>query len=149
MSEVIMSESETDASHSFRYYYTDPLAAAWMAKHFGMKFEGGSISAFNCSVFSSGRTTPHYYADDGDDDFRGIIHPDSLHLLEPKVGDIFRCWDNEDPDDTQPYRIVPNQSTPREWTVELQYAGFDDSVTPNEIILRDGKPFFWPEREAI
>ncbi len=61
-----------------KYFYTDPLAAAWMAKHFGMLF------------------TPYHddppLAWEPSEDWpyrdRYYIYSDSLRLLEPDVGDI-------------------------------------------------------------
>ena len=81
-----------------RYYYTDPLAAAWMAKHYGMMFgirhyekiiwdcEAQGMSGDWLPIkdweriaadAADGNAQPAYY-----------IHPDSLHLLEPRVCDF-------------------------------------------------------------
>jgi len=66
-----------------KYYYTDPMAAAWMAKHFGMKF----TSSFElCDEYS--HQNHCYYQAQGVADDKLFIHPNSLHLLEPQVGDL-------------------------------------------------------------
>lgn len=56
-----------------KYYYTDPLAAAWMGKHFGMRFDT--------------EIEPYLYLH-GEDNVPYYIHPDSLQILEPEVGDL-------------------------------------------------------------
>src|SRR4051794_7466770 len=77
---IIMTESTRGASPpvSRRYFYTDPLAAAWMARHFGMRYQAlpSHITSYD---FIEGSL------DGGDGPY--IIHPDSLHLLEPQIGD--------------------------------------------------------------
>lgn len=60
-----------------RYFYTDPLAAAWMAKHFGMVFRENPPQ-------DDGWVSPP-----NDVRERYIICPDSLHLLEPQDKDIY------------------------------------------------------------
>lgn len=64
---------------SKRYYYTDPLAAAWMHAHHGLDFDAEGRSGIHVvwGIELPVRPGPKYY-----------IHPDSLHLLEPQVGDI-------------------------------------------------------------
>jgi hypothetical protein len=125
-----------------RYYYTDRLAAAWMTKQFGMMFETGSISGFHCSVFSSGKNTPHYFADDGDDDFKGIIHPDSLELLKPREGDK---------DENGFVFCERTQAWWRENGFSITGSGEPvlRALLPEEsrTAKRGGKPFFWPEIE--
>jgi hypothetical protein len=91
-----MSESKKGASPKCWYFYTDPLAAAWMQKHYGMRFltpHGDELRWFDGKMMFGkpyplegsvleGKTLliesldPHY------------IHPDSLHLLEPRAGDL-------------------------------------------------------------
>lgn len=116
------------------YYYTDLLAAAWMAKHFGMAFSDSSFTGTR-SLDLEGlymENAPFY------------IHHDSLHLLEPKAGDLIRIGDpGIDPDicaatvfDSGEYLYVNDM-------------GESYKITPQQtIIQRDGKPFFWPEMGA-
>jgi hypothetical protein len=74
-----------------RFFYTDPLAAAWMAKHFGMKLL--AETDYDGLVNAGARFI------DCDDTFRELwqhdfsylgklyVHPDSLNVLTPKSGD--------------------------------------------------------------
>jgi len=55
-----------------RYYYEDPLEAAYMAKHYGMKLDP--------------EIEVYIYRDE--ENFKYYIHPDSLPLLEPMDGDL-------------------------------------------------------------
>lgn len=89
-----------------RYYYDDPLAAAWMAKHFGMKFEDSELRAAIRRVKkdmppTDWRDPGNYISNQGwlRDGYYFYIHPDSLHLLEPRKGDAIKglfwdqsCW---------------------------------------------------------
>lgn len=59
-----------------KYFYTDPLAAAWMAKWHGMRFTNFSYDDENNESDYMGSTI-HFH-----------IHPDTLHLLAPINGDI-------------------------------------------------------------
>lgn len=115
-----------------RYFYTDPLAAAWMAKHHGMRFDlprqsGGSPWDLLIEVCVHRETG----AIDGGSALPPIyIHPDSLRLLEPIDGDVIDCRD-----------CANNVG-----------CGFQDYISKvneplGQMILRDGKPFFWPESE--
>jgi hypothetical protein len=142
MSEVIMSKSEKGASPTFHYFYTDPLAAAWMANHFGMRFNGWIWNDENFYFEST------INADDEDDgspyEFGGAkvyVHLASLHLLEPKAGDLleWRCKKATPPFDYS--------------RIDKINPGDDTKVHPDnellQIIQRDGKPYFWPEREVV
>jgi hypothetical protein len=100
MSEVIMSESEKGASPSCRYFYIDPLVIAWMMQSFGMKFDHPTDADWDRLVPRLAENCEQMMGD-----YPGIkivmipyrpgqkwyIHPDSLHLLEPQVGDLITC----------------------------------------------------------
>lgn len=103
---------------STRYFYTNPLAAAWMAKHFGMRFFCDKFEPFEYEG------TDDILQDMGEDD-KACIHPDSLHLLEPMVGDLVF-------NGGRGYYI-------KQGTCLLRH----------KVIQRDGKPFFWPESEPV
>lgn len=108
-----------------RHFYRDPLAAAWMAKHFGMRFSGWDaeyvLSDFFCldDGYEISERECSYY-----------IHPDSLHLLEPKDGDLLE-WDYG-------AGVVGYKGGCGE-------GQFGDRV--RSIIQRNGIPFMWPETE--
>lgn len=124
-----------------RYYYTDPLAAAFMAKHFGVKFSAYPLSprvdAFNikpyfdkngdlcfCLISQEGK---HQLFHD-----KLYIHPDSLHLLEPQVGDLTM------------YKFIEQGGcviTPAWFSEHLRKEQVES------IIQRNGIAFMWPEVE--
>lgn len=119
-----------------KYFYNDPLAAAWMAKHFGMRFN------FICE--DEGilyRPTNSDFIDSvcGIWERIAYIHPDSLHLLEPHMGDY----------------IIEHAQTHDVFLIDD--AGYGKSCTLLEaqawikegdrIIQRNGMAFMWPESE--
>lgn len=66
-----------------RYFYTDPLAAAWMKHNYGMNFiSARELFKDERSVCSEGLGWYGFY------EIPSYIHPDSVHLLEPQVGDF-------------------------------------------------------------
>lgn len=109
-----------------RFFYTDPLAAAWMAKHFGMEF----------TAPVTGRIEP---SDVGTAMFaRGYVHPESLHLLEPRKGDLVEGCDPFGPH---------HQSGI--FQIEVSHLARLDLTEANRILQRDGRPFHWPESEEV
>ena len=109
------------------YFYTDPLAAAWMAKHFGMKMaipDGKQGWTLNQLIIAFQIDSPIH------------IHPDSLPLLEPRDGDInikglvyMHC-------------SFHNKMS---W-VDLHCGNYCEER--GQTIRRNGLPFMWPESEA-
>jgi hypothetical protein len=115
-----------------RYFYTDPLAAAWMAKHFGMKFnEGLPTVEFSSDPVGRNMTAVLVTVDDLFPRFH--VHPDSLHLLKPRVGDS-----------TSDGTVDENMG---ELQVHHIYEYYSEIDGDTRIIQRDGKPFHWPEVE--
>jgi hypothetical protein len=115
-----------------RFFYTDPLAAAWMAKHFGMKFidEGNGNKTYGReldSFFFEGQTGATIACDGP-----FVIHPDSLHLLSVQLGDIVSMSKAMDR-----YALVD--------VGELRDA-FNEAGE-YKIIQRNGIHFMWPESE--
>jgi hypothetical protein len=143
-----MADSDISPSPSpiKRYYYTDPLAETWMAKHFGMRFQKlvwdecswppGMWHDFdlvevvtdgwgNPSLPRGGK--PYFY-----------IHPDSLPLLEPDGLDLCRVtYDNgfSESESIEPWGYS-------------KLSGERPALRLLEIIQRGGKPFFWLESET-
>jgi hypothetical protein len=124
-----------------RFFYTDALAAAWQAKHFEMRFWNGGHEIHVLPLV------------DGEGTGRWYIHPDSLHLLEPKEGDLVkygllshfgvigdRC--EYDVEDGKLFRL--SQTT--EWDMGESF-GFFASKRDAKIIQRNGIPFHWPQFE--
>ena len=121
-----------------RYFYTDPLEAAYMAKHHRI-------------AFKSTRGQDMYF--DGGSDFRIIkdggcyageyyyVHPNSEHFLEPQEGD-------KDEDG-----FIFSEKL-QAW--ERRYTDSDgeqtiDAMLPHQSVTakRNGKAFFTPEREEV
>lgn len=112
-----------------RYYYTDPLAAAWMAKHFGMVFDRWTEGLGKWTGRLSGSDT----LQDFEDCTQLFIHPDSLHLLEPRAGDLVQ-WLIHDGQGG----YIPGAGV---------YGYFCGKGKVERIVERDGKQLFWPEVE--
>jgi hypothetical protein len=126
-----------------RYYYTDSIAAAWMAKHFGMSFthEWHNRRLSELSDFFWETST----GDTGTYNTPLYVHPDSLHLLEPQVGDLLRARYLGVVDSIRDKFIEFGEST--EWIGdEGSRTGFFAEEV-KRIIQRDGKHFHWPECE--
>jgi hypothetical protein len=117
-----------------RYFYADPLAAAWMRLHFGMLFEQGVSVRFGASP-GHGLLVFNCRTDDAPPDpERYYIHADSVPLLVPQVGDLLYketgCHWLE-----MPYNQVP-EAIRKSWEMHSL-----------KIIQRNGKPFHYPQSE--
>jgi hypothetical protein len=109
-----------------RYFYSDPLAAAWMAKHHGMLFCNGDFTLKLTAIL-----------DDNFHPIKFVVHSDSLPLLEPRVGDLIYITESK----------IGTLARLHDGNLKL-FTG-DWMIKPDRvyIIRRDGKPFFWPESE--
>lgn len=108
-------------------FYTDPIKAAWMAKKFGMEFlneNGDELWIVNGGIFTKNL---HKYFGICLVDYSGPyhIHPSSLALLEPMVGDLVY-------DGNTGYELLYNNS-------------YLKTHKADRIILRDNRVFFAPE----
>ena len=114
----------------FTPYYTDPLAAAWMAKHFRMNFHtgGGDFCKFQLHATGQGYREQHF----GLNADRWYIHPDSRHLLEPAVLDL--CLIQVEGE--------AEEDTCFLWDLDLVARGIH---RVKRIIERDGVAFMWPQ----
>lgn len=104
-----------------KYYYTDPLVAAWMAKHWEMRFiVDGEMHDWATEI---SMPMAEYH-----------IHPDSLILLEGKRNDI---------------RILKDNSKLNLVDMVQRTSEYDGPAIDDEwpIIYRDGKHFFWPQHD--
>lgn len=139
-----------------RYFYTDPLAAAWMAKHFGMRFQQFMLDRTEEANEVLSELTECDILDDVFESHPSnyYIHPDSLHLLEPKAGDTLRVGDagciarycGADQANHFIQIITPGSSSNANWTDQVY--GLRVNGTDIIVIQRDGKPLMWPESEA-
>lgn len=106
-----------------RYFYTDPLAAAWMARTYGVIFE--DYAGFR---FKEEDTFWHL------EPLRKLfVHKDSIHLFEPKNGDIgdIEGWG-------------PVTFSRDRWIS----GGIVISNGIYKIIQRNGIAFMWPETDS-
>lgn len=148
---------------SKRYFYTCPIVAALMAKYHGVSMYIGCFESDDFDSYSH-RNLSHFI---DDWQYKGVksgeypkfyIHPDSVHLLEPIVGDIltFVCDDGSIAVDAVEQIYEPNDEC-------YPYVGNGiDSVIhlcashPDwihaplaKIIQRNGLPFVMPESEEV
>lgn len=126
-----------------RYFYTDPFAAAWMTTHHGVTYVNdlphGQGHCFQVISRASGwaDASPYDLILPCNGKPRVYIHPDSLHLLEPQVGDLLRGDEHTMPQIR--YMDLPD-SEQMGTGAALMRRGF-------KIIQRNGIPFMWPEHE--
>lgn len=124
-----------------KFYYTDPLAAAWMAKHFGMKIAPDPRefpNAGDASFDENGVLMQASLAAMGAPKWRKwYVHPDSLSILEPQMGDLM----------TSEHRDGRIASFSKDGSFEDvdDYTWHKD--IPVKIIQRNGFAFMWPESE--
>lgn len=114
-----------------KYFYTDPLAAAWMAKHFGMKFENGDNFKSACEVAGATLDTMPF-----------VIQRRSVRLLEPQQGDWIKA-------DELTGGIVSDVSKENKEAV-VYFDGY--CIVPRfdeiEIVQRNDIAFMWPQKDG-
>jgi hypothetical protein len=103
---------------ALRYYYTDPLTAAWMAKHHLMSFDL-SEDEFRGWATEIQLPVDRYY-----------IHPDCVSMLAPRVGDI--VWS-----------IGPVGEP--SYGLEIMNEAERENCKDYEVMVRAGIPFMRPE----
>lgn len=131
-------------------YYTDPLAAAYMAREFGVKLVSRHTDEQmeEYDVPESGRYFDWWngaIVDGWSHDIEMIadavkyieaasdkiyLHPGSYNIFEPMVGDMCKC--------------IETDVNGEDWDFVGPYATIDPDNF-DSIIQRQGKPFFWPE----
>lgn len=127
---------------SKRYYYTDPLAAAWMTRHFSMGLiinnsNGLKMPSLDFNWFSLSEADIKKYG------LKYQVHHASLPLLDPQVGDLglFVSEENGEYFDN----IVSFCKNRKDWA---RHDGREmDESWFIKIIQRNGIPFMWPEVE--
>ncbi len=126
-----------------RFYYDDPLAAAWMWKHFGMEFEGADTIIIEIDEILSAALKPYDKRIDYCVPQIMYIHPDSLHLLEPMVGDVVieERHDGRFSNDI----LEDNEDFPWALTVKK----ISKMRMKPWIVQRNGLPFHWPLSEEV
>jgi len=140
-----MNDSDQGASPSSLPYYSDPLEAAYMAKHHGMVFLSSSDGEIQFSLEEESAIPVLELITPMADNYgwvptnRAYIHPDSLHLLEPKVGDLYLITEPDDDAILHNVTVVLDNNLCEKWR----------NRPTGEIIRRDGKAFHWPKSEAV
>lgn len=145
-----------------RWFYTDPLATAWMAKHFGMKLlsedmDGNPIDA-GARFIDCDDTLRELWQHDFSYLGKLIVHPDSLHLLEPKPNDMVfygygvyphsgEAWDEVKAIITPDDERYPTLGDGEAYML-LDGGNYRSVGRLNRIIQRHRKAFHWPESEA-
>lgn len=144
-----------------RYYYTDPIAAAYMHMEYNVAIEAENNcnSPFRVPIKDwcviDGIASEARFLELGvrSDLFKGntwvsastshkfYIHPDSLHILEPQVGDVIETYDKR--------TSIPKVGGALKRVRGVNFAEhlFAAQGVNGRIIQRNGKPFFWPECE--
>lgn len=134
-----------------KLYYTDPLAAAYMAREFGVEFipnvRGYSHAVIDLTLRGDNNEIVAWLMVDGELDGwnrrigealkpgeKIYIHPDSYDIFEPKVGDLYTD------SNLLPSGLYGSVVTETDYATHAFKEDFD-----GRIIQRDNKPFFWPE----
>lgn len=129
-----------------KLYYTDPLKAAYMAREFGIE-----LLDYRCISYPEILTWENVIEEminsyTGGVDLKYIpekyyIHPDSYGIFDVKFGDLTDAkWEVSSGGEEGATRYIQTIKEGRT-TFEPQ------KPSPVEIIQRDGKAFFEPERE--
>lgn len=120
-----------------RYFYTDPLAAAWMNIKFGMRF---SIYSPLDGISKEPEKWNWAWEMLGNRQLPYHVNPESLHLLEPQKNDLVMGPD-----------VGPEIGDTGPAYMELGKMGFTDGRGHFreivKIIQRNGTAFVWPESE--
>lgn len=126
-----------------RYFYTDPLAA-WMVRHHGLKIHGparmptGGIgtSTRPMPMWILARAIEHPEKGVGPQDAKYFISPDSLHMLDPHIGDTCQVIEDGWTVIRHIHDVYDRETFKASWQLK-------------RIIERNGKPFHWPESEVV
>lgn len=118
-----------------QYFYTDPLAAAWMENHQEMSFvdeRGREITivdgTFIADAFSDGQACEKAY-----------LNPRSLQLLKPRVDDIV----------IEGSEYFAKITGFIDGKICALFGDELDYVYDPAIIQRNGLAFMWPESEKV
>jgi len=141
-----------------KYFYTDPLAAAFMAREYGVKLLACGEPIDEADIFYEYNPTMKIELDED----LIYVHPDSMAIFEPKAGDAVEIdrFVNDRRREPERFKDYPYSPTfckiinTGQW-LEISSPGISYSDTmggkfhiPFKIIQRDDKPFFTPEVEA-
>jgi hypothetical protein len=124
-------------------YYDSSIIAAYMAKEFGAVIVDDKGVTFRLAEIIHDSFFGGY-------DGKFYLHPDSLSLLEPVVGDLYEVDVTCDvPMLNEKYELIGYKSRSSPFAEHMRVP-----VSRNlngeflRIIQRNGKPFFWPLEES-
>ena len=137
-------------------FYTDMIKAAWMQQEFSVKFQ---VIIPTEDGFDLRDYMTNFIAMAGQDKTL-YIHPKSLVIFEPQIGDIVKeptVFDNYYPDITLPSRVgeiieSTNYKGLRDGKVYIAGAGEENfwfDLKGLDIIMRNGKHFFMPDKQVV
>lgn len=116
-----------------KYFYTDPLKAAWMFREFDFQYE--HLADGNPAVWTR------------INDFHAkrefVLLPHCVEILQPKIGDVGLDSRHPHPIGCRYYNYI--------WNTNAEFAG-SKLYFPNlpvKIIQRNGIAFFMPESEEV
>ena len=107
-----------------RYFYTSPIAAAWMAKNFGMVITYANQNVMTPGDF--GHCVTNIMEPDGHNSAPYYIASQSVGLLDAQEGDLLTGKNRK------------------------AFMFYDEEITANgnpRVAERNGIPFMWPEIE--
>lgn len=131
-----------------RFYYDDPISAAYMAKNHGMQlveFWMFDRSPYAAEISFTGKVFIERGSDNSHIKF--YLMPDDIKLLEPQAGDLVEYWFEHQPD----YWANGNNKKLRR-QMEIKKEGHLLSMKARKpfkiiVIQRNGKAFIMPEEE--
>ena len=123
-----------------KLYYTDPLAAAYMAGEFGIELGLDGVTDLVTGRFIDYTLEIIDSCGKRRDGVRFTIHPDSYHIFEPKVGDLVTAKN----DFVQYVAFIEKDGLAK---CNVHPATYLKNFQFVSIIQRDGEPFFTPEEE--
>ena len=131
-----------------RWFYSDPLAAAWMCGKFGMCiYTHGLNNGVHPKRWQDFEETLPSLAKDAIDgcEDRYYIHPESLHLLDPQVGDLclFTPHKYGHIEETEKQKEIGG----KQHEVVMLDGFYEEASYFGAIIQRNGIAFMWPESE--
>jgi len=138
-----------------QYHYDCPLRAAYMAKEFGVNLgidevrdpETNNLVDYTLEIIDSDL---HWK-----DCTKFTIHPDSLHIFEPRVGDLCKINVNDDiaSEVSHDFCLWRDSEGGGCYSFPLKIHNKDGKLEFRDFVYRDliivqrnNKPFFMPER---
>jgi hypothetical protein len=125
--------TEGERPNATRYFYSDPLAAAWMSKHFGMRITDANGVAESIEDMC----TTAWLLDESE--ALWYLHSDSVQLLDPQNGDLVQHRGMIGVYDACGQIVIVSEA--------VETHCYNIRTDDYRIILRDGKPFHWPQSE--